>query len=81
MEICPDRLNPATTPANPFDMSTDKPVKEVSPFDQMEKSVPATTPFDQIKKDGDADKPRANPFDISTDKAVKEVSPFDLSVK
>jgi hypothetical protein len=63
--------------ANPFDMSTDKPVKEVSPFDQMDKSVPATTPFDPMKKDGDADKTQANPFDMSTDKPVKEVSPFD----
>ena len=56
----------AETPsANPFDMSPVTPVKQVSPFDQMEKSVPSSNPFEQMKTGEKSNNPPANPFDLS----------------
>jgi hypothetical protein len=72
---------PSKPPANPFDMSTDQPVKEVSPFDQMEKNIPEANPFDHIKTGGGTVKPLANPFDMAPVASPKQVSPFDLSEK
>jgi len=73
--VPPKPLNPfdqlktggeADTPtANPFDVSPVTPVKQGSPFDQMEKIEPASNPFEQMKTGEEADNLPGNPFDLS----------------